>query len=218
MRELSVIDFIIFGTAFFSGILAHEGAHLLVCHALKLNPKFDLIKLSVLCNQPANKTDMRLIGLAPIVLFILVGCFEIIHQVTTESTFLVQTLTYPAWTPIFITQHFRLTTLLFMVGLIIGVSPSDLSPTIASSGGSWQRWKNTPQSLKIALGGALLAALTLYLKNIPVELLPYGKDAVFLQVIIGLFEVCIVAVLLIAVGIAILQSKPKSPLETDNKQ
>ena len=218
MRELSVIDFVLFGIAFFSGILAHEGAHLLVCHALQLDPKFDLLKLKVNCKHPKSRLDMRLIGLAPIVLFVVVGCFEIMHQVITESTFLVQTFTYPAWAPVFITQHFRLPTLLFMVGLIIGLSPSDLSPTIASSGGSWQRWKNTPQSLKIALGGALLAALTLYLKNIPVELLPYGKDAVFLQVIIGLFEVCIVAVLLIAVGIAILQSKPTFPPETDKKQ
>ena len=218
MREPSVIDFIIFGTAFFSGILAHEGAHLFVCHALKLNPKFDLFKLKVSCKHPKSVLDMRLIGLAPIILFIIVGCFEIMHQVTTESTFLIQTFTYPVWTPVFITQHFRLTTLLFMVGLIIGLSPSDLSPSIASSGGTWPRWKNTPESLKIALGGALLAALTLYLKNIPVEILPYGKDAAFLQVLIGLFEFCVIGILLIAGGLAIIQSKPTSPPETDKKQ
>ena len=72
MRELSVIDFIIFGTAFFSGILAHEGAHLLVCHALQLDPKFDLLKLKVNCKHPKSRLDMRLIGLAPIVLFVVV--------------------------------------------------------------------------------------------------------------------------------------------------
>mgnify|MGYP003674996784 CR=1 FL=1 len=93
MREPSVIDFIIFGTAFFSGILAHEGAHLFVCHALKLNPKFDLFKLKVSCKHPKSVLDMRLIGLAPIILFIIVGCFEIMHQVTgLDSRFYYSTL------------------------------------------------------------------------------------------------------------------------------
>ena len=208
MRELTVIDFAIFGIIFFSGILAHEGSHLLVCHALKLDPKVDIFKLKVLCKQPKTDLQKRLVGLAPVILFVIVGCFEIMYQVNLQSEFLGKVIVSPVWLPVFIAQHFRFSTVLFMLGVIIGLSASDVSLRVANGGGSWELWKNAPQSLKIALGGGVLAAVTIYLKNIPSGILLHGKDALFLQVLAGVFEACAIAVLLIAVGLAILHSKP----------
>ena len=208
MRELTVIDFAKFGIIFFSGILAHEGSHLLLCHALKLDPKLDLLNLKVLCKQPKTDLQKRLIGLAPVVFFVIVGCFEIMYLVNLQSEFFGKVISSPVWLPVFIAQYFRFSTVLFMVGLIIGLSASDVSLRVANGGGSWEFWKNAPQSLKIALGGGVLAVITIYLKNIPSGILLHGKDALFLQVLAGVFEVCAIGVLLIAIGTAILHSKP----------
>ena len=201
MRDLTVIDFIIFGTAFFSGILAHEGSHLLVLHAIgDLKPQFNPWKLQVISKPPKTDLQKRLVGLAPVILFIIVGCFEIMYQVTSESPFFGKVIATPVFLPVFVTQHFRFVTLLFMLGLIIGLSSSDISLKVQESGGSWKLWQNAPVGLKIAIGGGILALINVYIKQIPASLLEQGKDVLFLQVLTGLFEVCVIAVLLIAIG------------------
>ena len=201
MRDLTAIDFLIFGTAFFSGILAHEGAHLIICHALKLDPKLDILSLNVICKKPKTNSHMRLIGLAPLFLFLLVFLSQLLTLAYSKSIFFNEVISYPLFLPVSILNHFHFATLLFLIGLIIGLSASDISLKVQKSElGKWQAWTEAPQPLKLGVGGILLLLITIYLQKIPLELLT-PKDTQFILLMGSLLQVSYIGIFMIAGGL-----------------
>ena len=201
MRELSAIDFLIFSIAFFSGILAHEGAHLIICHALKLDPKLDVLSLNVICKKPKTNFHMRLIGLAPLFLFLIVFLHQLLNLAYSKSTFFNEVISYPLFLPVSILNHFHFATLLFLIGLIIGLSASDISLKVQKSElGKWQAWAKAPHFLKLGVGGVLIYLITKYLQKIPLELLT-PKDTQFILLMGFLLEISYIVIFMLSICI-----------------
>ena len=169
-----------------AGIFAHEGAHALFAYHFKLNPEVDLWGLKVLYDQTDNDRHIRLIGLAPLLLGGFVALTEAVYIITTNS-------------PI------RTTTILFLVGLLIGTSASDLSVSITKQG-EWKAWKRIPAYQRVLAGGLILCILP----NI-FPLLFESTRALF--VLIGALEAAGLGVILVGVGMWVLKDVSLSDLK-----
>jgi len=133
---MDYLQYIIYFGIFMLGIFSHEGAHAMVAYHFKLNPEVDLWGLKVLYDQTDNDRHIRLIGLAPLLLGGFVALTEAMYIIITNG-------------PI------RTTTILFLIGLLIGTSASDLSVQITKQG-EWKAWKKIPVYFRVVGAGILL--------------------------------------------------------------
>ena len=175
---MDILQYLIYFGIFMMGIFSHEGAHAMFAHFYKLNPEVDLWHLKVLYDQTDNNRAIRLIGLAPLLLGGFVALTEAVYIVATNS-------------------RIRMSTILFLTGLLIGTSASDLSVQITKQG-EWKAWKKIPGYFRVMAGGVIL-----WLVAGGLPMIFYNNNALF--VVTSSLDPAAIGVVIIGFGMWVLK-------------
>lgn len=185
---MDYLQYLIYFGVFMAGIFSHEGAHALFASFYKLNPEIDLWGLKVLYDQTDNDRAIRLIGLAPLLLGAFVSLTEVIYIIMSGGSI-------------------RMFTVLFLIGLLIGTSASDLSVQITKNG-EWKAWKSIPAYYRVFAGG-----LVLYF--IPAVLPKLFESTMALFILISALETASVVVMFLGGVMWILTLDKSKSMESE---
>jgi len=167
---MEIAQYIIWFGFFLAGTYAHEVAHFFIAAILKLSPRMDLWKLEVSYNYTPIDWKVRLIGLAPLILGIIYFCFEILYITVMGGSFRIQTI-------------------IFLIALLIGTSPGDLSVSVARRG-TWRAYDDISRGIRLIAAGSMIGVVSWSLKFIPGENLA-------IEIIKGAMEVSSIVVITI---------------------
>ncbi len=205
-------DYLVLLFYFAFGVFVHEFCHYFVAdYFYKLGPRMDLVQLEVQYSPTKDRRALRMIGLSPIFLglFVLVG--ELVYLVAYTQdwgAFIGALWAAPLAAPVWVLSYMRLTTIVFIFGLWIGISAGDLSPSIVEHGGRWEHWERLPRGGKIAIGGILVACVAKYLAYLSTAIAFSYQDRVFVALMADVGEVAAILLVVGGLGYLFMTLKP----------